>query len=448
MKHGFLLLATGLSFVVGSAQIFAASDRLVSQLDINGNGMLDNPDEVYLGLAYKLAPDKTDIATYRQQHAIPDAAIAEPAIAALYRTFVKRHGVKAAYEFSDVDNDEFGITKTVYPSIDMEALKARPTVWEKSLQIRRDRDQLDSPQADPALFSDVYAQGALFSYGHNFNTGIDQWIARGVIAYSAARIDNPYYQRFAPDGKTRIPRERTALRSLGLDLSVAFDKVDTGGGDSDEVDSLDFGVGVNADWRIPDNPFRFESVTTTLTGHYVTDFGFGKEVGGATLDVVPTFGWRGYQKFDGLFGTYRAKDEERSYLDFRWSIGLHAEAGSVMSPETEPGLQGYDSFCRLGGKVSLQLQPFPEALDHRLNVYASYLHYESTTQDAGASHLFHASLEYLIPVAGGIRNPQNTPGTRTADDILITFKIEYQNGEIPFVQERDNSVLLGIGVLY
>jgi hypothetical protein len=234
---------------------------------------------------------------------------------------------------------------------------------------------------------------------------------------------------------------------------MAFDKVNTGGSSADEIDTLDFGAGLATDWRVSSNPFRLQGLTANLTGHWSTDFEFEKKVVGGTLELTPTFGWPGYQTFDALLGTYQiarldeeGRPETRSFVDFRWWVSLHAEAGQVVDAQSEPGLQGYKGFARLGGSANLQIQPFPEALEHRLNLYASYLQYGAVTAHTPSSHLFRASLQYLLPWAGGIHNPQNEPGPRTADDITFSLKIEYQNGEIPFVQEKDNSILVGLGI--
>lgn len=446
-------LCLSLLATVGAAcSAFGSNADLVDQLDVNGNHAIDNPDEVYLGLEYKLHPDKIDVATIRKTGKIPDSVLNATDVGSEYRKFVKKYGVKASYRVTDINPADFGITKTVYPGVDLEALKKKEYVWKQGLRIRRSADQLDSPKADrngDASFEDQYAESALFSYGRNFNTKIDQWTARGIIAYSLYRLENPWFEQFAPDGRTQIARDLHSLRTLGFDLSVAFDKVNTGGSDADEVDTLDFGASITTDWRLPENALRFDGLRAVLSGHYATDFNFDKEVVGGTFDLTPTFSWLGYQKFDALFGTYNGPYHEvRSWIDFRWSISAHAEAGNVLEAASEPGLQHYDTFARLGGKADIQLQPFPEALNHRLNLYASYLQYEAVTENTGTSHLFHTSLQYLLPVAGGLKNPQNAPGPRTADDILISLKAEYQNGEIPFVQEKDNSIVVGLGILY
>lgn len=451
--------ALALVTATGGALAFATSPaELVGQLDVNGNGQLDNPAEVYLGLYYRKYPGKTDLARIRMDKEVPDAILNAEGLGKDYQKFLKRYGTKTAYRFAEIEQATFAIEKIVHAGPTEAELRMQPYAWEHGLRIRRDASQLNAPAASARAgdaFEDIYDQSAIFTYGRNFNTEIDQWTARGIVAYSLTRADNPYYQVTGPDGKTPVIPARGPLRSLGLDLSVGFDKVNTGGSSAGEVDTLDFGAGVSTSWRVRPDVFRFSGLTASLTGHWATDFDIEKRVVGGTLEVTPTFLLPGYQTFDALLGTYKIArlDEEgrpttRSYVDFRWWISLHAEAGQVLDAEGEAGLQGYEGFARVGGSANLQIQPFPEALENRLNLYASYLHYEAVTSRTPSSHLFRASLEYLLPWAGGIKNPQNEAGPRTADDITFSLKIEYQNGEIPFVQEKDNSILIGLGILY
>ena len=60
-------LCLSLLTTIGAAcSAFGSNADLVDQLDVNGNHAIDNPDEVYLGLEYKLHPDKIDVATHPQ----------------------------------------------------------------------------------------------------------------------------------------------------------------------------------------------------------------------------------------------------------------------------------------------------------------------------------------------------------------------------------------------
>lgn len=436
-----LRVATTIAGMVEALALGASPAEQVSQFDVNGNGQIDNPAEVYLGLYHREHPDKTDLARLRLDTKVPERILNAEGLGKGYQEFLKQYGTKISYRFAEIDPTIFATEERVDVGRTLEQPQKQPSSWKPSWRIRRDASQLSAAPADlkgGASFGDVFDQSALFSYGRNFNTDIDQWTARGIVAYSATRNDNP----------------EGALRSLGLDLSVAFDKVNTGGSSTDEVDTLDFGAGLATNWRIPSNPFRFSGLTTALTAHWSTDFDLEKRVVGGTLEMTPTFSLPGYETVDALLGTYQiarlnelGRPETRSFVDFRWWISLHAEAGQVLDAQREPGLLGYKGFARLGASANLKLEPFPEALEHRLNLYASYLHYEAVTTRTPSSHLFRTSLQYLLPLAGGTRNPQNDLGSESKDKITLSLKIEYQNGEIPFVQEKDNSILIGLGVV-
>jgi hypothetical protein len=454
-----------------------SADRatLNSQLDIDDNKQLDY-GEVLLGLRHRDSPDKVNLPKIRKDKKLPDDIYTDEDIRAQYLVFIKpRSGspVKAPpYSLTEVDPAQFGLEK-VYTSGLTDAEKAsRRYIPKYDLQLRRSKDDLSKNE-------DMYAQAAIFSYGHDYDTKSDQWTAKGIIAFSYGLTENPSFDPYARDreaeamqstagGKSTVPPFEppapALLRSIDTLFTLEFEKVDTSNGDKDEVDSLTFGghvvmelftgnpqskakpkLGVNNREELSAAFVR--SIVIDLAAKWATDFSFKKKLYDVEIEVTPLFNLSGNGSYGHLIRTSRPDGGQDTLLAWRWGLTLHAEAGKIEEAAGEAALMQNDRFVRLGGRANVELLPFPDLLKQRLSLTASYLDYEALTADTHRSRLFRASAQYVL-VFGTSMREETASGAMLTRDARATLRVEYQEGEIPLVQEKDKSLLMGLGIFF
>ena len=454
-----------------SAVIFASPARGISveekrkrnaQLDINGDQMLSK-EEVKLGLLHLMHPEKVNLPKIKKDGKLPAEVKTDEALEERYIIFRQTVLPPPPYALNAVAPSEFGLDQVFLPGADpvAEALKPYTTKWD--IKLRRTTDDLKKPMKDG------YEQGALFSYGYNYLTKEDQWTARGVLAISYSAMQNRKYDQLARervDGKANLPQftppEAAFVRSIDGLFTLEFDKVNTGGSTKGEVDNLKFGLHLIADLftgqtaaqenrRIAESGGRpqdtkdafLESVIADLSAMWSTDSNFERNVPSVQLDLTPNFGLPGSHSYGYPFGN----ENHRGPVGFRWVVTGHVEVGTVQETgQTGPNFRT-DNFARAGGSGVLDVLVLPDLLEDRLSLQAKYLYYKSLMSDVRSSHLFHASAQYVLPIGSGLH--KNLPsGARGGRDILATLRVEYQNGEIPLTLEKDESLLIGLGVYF
>lgn len=420
-------------------------DRLNAQVDFNHDGALDYDELIFAitrkqtgsgdilgfqakGHAPKAAPpDELNVHIRDEWQTIIDVAVS------ISGTGPKRFRLDA------INPKKLGLEQLIAKAPDVD----HPYKHDLNYQVRRSKDELGHDLEDP------YAQSALFSYARDYNEHRDQWAARGIFSLSYSVMENPDYVGSVPDSK----QDRFYLRSASYQLNVGFDKVSTSGTDKDELNSLDIFGTASYWWHLPDNNWtKIVGLTADLSAHDATDFDFQKQVYALTLDLKPQslFPGDNVYKEVGLF--HDRFGDKNCFLKFRWSVELHAEVGTVEDANSEPGLLGYDQFARLGGKAAINILFLPEKLDNRLSANVSYTHYEALENRVPQTHLFSASLQYVLSSGSGLYSLADKKDgevrTKTKRNNIWTLRLEYTNGTAPLVAEDDDHLLIGLGLAF
>lgn len=414
----------------GTTSLAATNEELLKQLDFNRNGALEDI-EIKAGLKYKLSGGTLDVTK------ISAADISGAAVQRMWFNFTLNHGTKQRYAFSEVDSKrDFGLTKVFTSGPTAEEVNSQPTIRKSEFKIRRDKDDLKKDITDADI------KGALFSYGRNFNTDNDQWIARGILDY-----DYTVYNNTAGG----------AFDSAHLELTSEFNRVSTGGEvretapnpsfESKEINSLVFGANLHmlfkranpGDPLDPSTPANFYAGTVIdLSGEWRTDFDFNTSVPMVTLDIAPIFSGIGMQSLN----------QKISWLFFRWSLALHIEGGKVSRTGPGTSLPMDTTIGRIGPHVTLDLLPFPDLFDSRLVLGLSFFQYEPFTANAQESRLLKASASYYFFVPTAAVEQEKPTGPKTLRDARVALTLEYTNGEVPDKTPRDNTLILGVGFAF
>ncbi|HEV2803304.1 MAG TPA: hypothetical protein VGW57_00100 [Chthoniobacterales bacterium] len=439
----------------------AAADRatLNAQLDIDGNKKLDY-GEVLLGLRHRNTPGKVNLPQIQKDKKLPEDIYLDKDLQAQYPIFIaprpnqRRHS--PPYSLDEIDPAEFGLEK-VYSAGPTEAEKAsRRYVSKFELKLRRSKDDLANNQGD------AYEQGALFSFGHDYDTKADQWTAKGIVALSYELKENPNYDPYAlqreaetvnssAGGKSSLPPAAppapAVLQTVSSLFTLEFEKVDTSPGDKDEVNSLTFGEHLVLGLYTGGHSSLVNSVMVDFAGKWATDFAFNKKIYDLEVEVAPLFNLSGGGDSYGHPIRWSHSGGEETLLAWKWGIVFHAEAGKVEENNGEAALMQNDRFARIGARANIELRLLPDLLKNRLSLTASYLDYEALTTDTHRSRLFRASAQYILVFATG-KKTETESGAMINQDARAALRVEYQDGEIPLVQEKDKSVLVGFGVFF
>ncbi len=429
MKRRFLLSWAAL-LTVAFRCLAANNEELLRQLDFNKNGVLDEL-EIKAGLKYKLSGGTLDITK------ISAADISGKDVEHMWFDFKLKHGAKSRYAFSEVDpGRDFGLRKVFVAGSTPEEVNNRRFIEKGEFKVRRDKDDLKKSITDPDI------QGALFSYGRNFNSDNDQWIARGILDYDYLIYNNQIGGTFD---------------SAHLDFRLDFNRVSTGGEvtkaapnpsfESKEINSLVFGTNLHLLLNGPSHgdPLApgaaavfYQGTIIDLTGEWRTDFDFQSSVPMATLDVAPVISGIGmgslYQKIPWLY--------------FRWFFAVHVEGGKVTRIGAATSLPEDTIIGRIGPRISLDMLPFPDALDRRLVLSLSFFQYEPFTADARESRLFKAAASYYFFIPTGSVEQAGPTKPKSVRDARVALTLEYTNGEVPDKTPRDNTLILGLGVAF
>jgi hypothetical protein len=259
--------------------------------------------------------------------------------------------------------------------------------------------------ADPSVLNDANAankafeaaQPAIFSYNHDYVSHEETWQASGVIAYPI---------KLGPE--------------FWIAPSFAIERISTKLDPKARKDSLIFRL--QYERTVPD---FLLTRSTTFRGNILfnTDSAFDQKVLGAQLDIQPTTGLWGNERFD-----YSVRG-----LKWRWSAFLHAEAGAPL--EDSSGTND-DAFFRLGPKVNFTafLVPNPEDLDAEIN------------------NRFQLAIDYNYFDAFGTARDgwllRTQIITYLDHDHHLSLNAEYSNGFAPLANTKSETFLVSLGVKF
>lgn len=449
--------------------LHGSPSMLNAQLDIDRSGKLEEI-EVLLGLKNELLGQPYNLSAMRDKKEIPKPLREElekefktvgpnkrpSELRMRYDDLIRQYSDrKPPYALDKMDPREFGLkTRAVLGPSDLD-IAAKPVLSRWNFQIRRSKEDLDIP-IDGDF--DTYEQGALVSYGRDFESKRDSWTLKGVTALSYNMWMNPDYDPtlVASAGKT-APQPSDALvewRTFDARLLTTFDRLDVSNGGDGEVNSLKWGLGIKAEAGFRETTAGMNSFAFALAAVYDTDFDFKKEIVGGEFDLYPIFALWGCASYGDLWRYRNRYGKETSAFYVRWTPYLHAEGGRVEAAGSSKGVRAYDNFGRVGGGVLVEIVPLADWFDRRLSIQASYYHYEGLSEHVDSAHVFHATAQYVLPIGTGVYEPTLAEGVEGHSrelrqrDLLVTFRVEYTNGEKAFSQERENSLLFGIGVAF
>lgn len=294
----------------------------------------------------------------------------------------------------NIDNENVVLTKdqflSAYPIKKKIPLLSLPIlVRENSEDVTPYGDALDIDDADPALFS----------FGRDYFTNENTWVAKGAIMYNI--IDTTY---------TNKNDER-----LFIFPSIAFNRV-WSPDPTKEANSLIFRMGSHYVF-IPEKIIEVHALRFYV--NYGTDFAFQSKQAGLELEWEPLFR-------KGPFGHYKKLGPQSGATIIEWRITafLRAESGYVFEAGNKENLEDDDGFIRAGGKGKIDIRVLK-------NIKLS------------------GDLTYLKGISGKIKESQlNTLSASYSLDEKdqVSIKLEYQKGNILLTQEEVENLLLGFAI--
>jgi hypothetical protein len=421
VRNGLRSFAVCLAAFVVTAN--AASDEtLLQNLDFNRDGSLSADVEIKAGIKHRVYPKKVDLAALRKKGAAvksEDVGEIDTAVAVSLWEFQRDFSPKAHYKIGELHRgkritaDYFGLTQPVDDTI-----KDTTSYWipsqktvEERLKIRRSAEHLSLPVDR--------AEGAIFSYSHDFNKGTDQWAAHGIVAYDMAWETNP--KLGFTEGSKSWEGQRLTKNTRFIRPSIAFDKVDTGGGDQDEEDSLVFRLGFGGFQTLPGAGGKswIQSIRGEINAKYQTDFDREHGVLGGEVNIIP------------FSEPLRLNSSFSSLGPFLYTVQvvLHAEGGTVIDAGDRPALREFQDFFRAGALVGVQL--VPKAFREDISLGASYKYYPTLVGDKYDIELLSAFLE-----------------ARVFGSKHLSLKFNYDRGRTADRSERSHVFTTGLGIRY
>jgi hypothetical protein len=401
------------------------------QIDRNNDGFLQ-PDEVDLGLWYRASGGKVDLKMPPTVDQVANASANNAIFKLLRYEFETDHGKKDKYSFDEIKADfDFRLPKSESPLPGGET-KPIPKEPKSSILLRRSLDKtplLFDTDKSSALMTQgadkLASEGALFSYGHAFNNGADEWLAQGLLAYEIPFEGGLF-------GKTSIGRWL---------LSMEFSRVDFGGSGKpsntsprfkSEDNVANFGATYEALVNWPQGVAGFTGSSLRLNALWKTDWDFESQIPTAEVE------WTLYNGSLG-FGSINTTTSE--YVWFRVDPTIHGDAGYVFEDgKWTKSIKG-DTFGHIGPKIGVMLIPFPKVTvfkDNPIVLAASFGEFIDITKQSKEIRAVTADISWYIRRPGsGLIGPVD-PG------VALTFSFRnFRNVEN---QTDDNSLLLAFAV--
>ena len=386
-----------------------------------------------------------------------------------YETFRLQYdpNKKMPYPLAEVDHADL-ITTLEQPGPLQKDVEMYPKKSRWDFRVRRTKDKVvgalnNSSDTEKNALVDPYAEGALFSYRRDLDLSQDVWSARGAMGLKYSLMDNPDYkppqQRMGGKTNNAPPVDNTgALQDFSWLITSTFDRVNTRGGTgtgTKEVDQLTIETGPSGTWAWGSGgPLGMSAATGSITGSLATDFEFNKRVWSVNADLEPLWILPGFHHFGSIGnGTNRIGRVSR-LLSYRFGFNIHFEGGVVEEAGSSNTLRQYDSFARIGGKAHVEIHPFPDYFKDRLSLEASYERYQGLLRKNTSPDAFRATARYVLNTRSGLWDMKKAAGDSSSPyvleqrNILWAFQIEYLNGETPFLDEKDHSITVGLGVAF
>jgi hypothetical protein len=434
-------LFTLLALSLFSLTAHAAPLPNLHNLDFNGNGLID---EVELAVGLEFQYDKSTATRLRDllKKKVTDydaAGVAKETRSMALPWFLKMNHLPAKGPWAMETIAKAGIDPTgadMRPARPVDAqAKYIPATTSSQFFIRRDKDDVSAAPED--------RKGALFSFGKYYSQGgSEQFLARGTVGFATSYVPN-HSDDYAGGDRW--------LNEYGYDGSVLFDRVTGVGGLGDPTDVLEFSLGGH--WQFSATPIKHEQPTRGSIADDInqnrqtvvaerggvlasvalvdsTDFHFDQHRFGGTLDIEPVLPSYGFHGFPDTFGG--------TVLPFHYTLRarLHVDGGFVQGADDNT----QDQFLRIG--PALELSITPKAFDKRVKLYSAW-DYCPDVLGGETSSLLKAGLRYELPI---LLNP--SPYSEEDYKGKVTISLEYRNGELPFSGKRDESLVIGLGILF
>jgi len=430
--------------LAGNAAAKPSETEIISQLDFDGDGVLDWV-EVTAGLENRLdtaagRKPKINLGALKKKRTvtIADLGKLDPKMVIAQATFKERFGRGPKYPIATLVADPFFSPKVF--ALNEEELPGtkpdRTSKWivedKHPLKIRRSIDDLNTAESPDAAAKDSSTKGALISYTNNFNTKRDQWAFHGIIGLNLIEEQNVHFGEDEKGHRPQIDRNGDAgITEYWIRPSVALDKVTTSGGSKDDVDSLVFRLGEGFHYSGQNlTAGLLDGFNVNLSPNYATATSGGSKVLGGALDITPVrLGsgfWNTINDAFRPFGIFRVRPE----------LVFHTEGGSVLDDGGSPALLKTNDFLRIGGTFGLSVRATEDLIAYfkplqGLLLYAGLQYYAQVSGGGPDVDLFTASVDWALDDAGH-----------------YSISAQYRNGRSPLLLQRDNSVVVGLGVKF
>jgi hypothetical protein len=353
----------------------------------------------------------------------------------LRHEFENDHGIKGRYSFDELKADvDFRLPKPEKSG------GGTPKPGEKSpneapktrLLLRRSLDKapllFDTDKSGAAMAQDaekLAGEGALFSYGHAFSTGADEWLAQGVFAYEIP-FDGGLF------GKTSIGRWLPSLEFSRVDFAGNGKPKDASPQFKNEDNVANFRVSYEGLLNWPQGVAGFTGSSLRLTALWKTDWDFQSQI--PTAEAEWTF-------YNGRFGLGSFDTITSDYIWFRFDATVHGDAGYVLEDGKWTKSNKGDTFAHLGPRIGVALIPFPKVSalrDNPIVLSTSVGEFFDLTKQSKEIRAVTADVSWYLRKPGSGSLGPIDPGVA----LTLAFR-NYRNVEN---QTNDNSILLGIAV--
>jgi hypothetical protein len=398
--------------------------------------------DVYFGLYYKGKGDAANLKLRPTDAQLEEAFKKDPVLNLLLTKFVKKYGLHATYAFDQVDAEEdFNLppapaATAARPSVTPSVPESKPHIF-----VRRSITKLppgvgkDTTADDMKKSAQKLADnGAFFSYGRQFDLGVDQWTAEGVVA-----LEQNFY--WVPFGE---PSFATISRLISF---VEFSRIDIGGDVADikkklqrpkisklfansESNALNLGLGLEQNIQWPTfGPFDGSIASIRFVER--TDFDFQSQIPTGEFEWMPTAGLLGMGSFNTLSNA----------LWWKTDLALHIDFGHVASDGRWTVSSQGSTFAHIGPKASVSIMPFPTWSFFQkkpLVITGNFAQYERLTGQSKEVRIAGADASFYL------RPPPMHPNETF--DPAVALTVSYKNFRNAENELDDNVIILGLGI--
>ena len=432
-----------LSFSSAEAKLPPAENAArLRQLHPGKDAVLTTSD-VHVGLLYKAKGDANALKLRPADAQLDEAFKKDAVLNLLLIKFVKKYGLRATYPFEEVDAEEDFNLPPAPPSSSTSGPTPTPVMPESKphIFVRRSITKLppgvgkdDTGDEMKKTAKKLADNGAFFSYGRQFDLGVDQWTAEGVVA-----LEENFY--WVPFGR---PDFATITRFLSF---VEFSRVDIGGDfaslekklhrpkisksfANSESNALNLGLGLeqNIPWPVV-GPFDGSIASIKFVER--SDFDFQSQIPTGEFEWMPTAGLLGIGSFNTLSDA----------LWWKTDIALHIDFGHVASDGRWTVSHQGDTFAHIGLKASVSIMPFPKwdfFQKKPLVITGNFAQYERLTAQSKEVRVAGADASFYL------RPPPTHPNE--VFDAAVALTVSYKNYRNAENELDDNVIIIGLGI--